>query len=57
MMAKCDPRLGKFMACALSYRGDIVPKDISSAIGTMKTKRAIQFVDWCPTGFKLGINY
>merc|ERR1712025_942823 len=22
-----------------------------------KTKRTIQFVDWCPTGFKCGINY
>ena len=20
-------------------------------------KRTIQFVDWCPTGFKVGINY
>merc|ERR1712066_494839 len=24
---------------------------------TLKTKRSIQFVDWCPTGFKVGINY
>jgi len=22
-----------------------------------KTKKTIQFVDWCPTGFKCGINY
>ena len=22
-----------------------------------KLKRSIQFVDWCPTGFKVGINY
>uniref|UniRef100_A0A8W8MIH6 Tubulin alpha chain n=1 Tax=Magallana gigas TaxID=29159 RepID=A0A8W8MIH6_MAGGI len=22
-----------------------------------QTKRTIQFVDWCPTGFKVGINY
>lgn len=22
-----------------------------------RTKRTIQFVDWCPTGFKVGINY
>ena len=25
-MVKCDPRLGKYMACCLLYRGDIVPK-------------------------------
>lgn len=57
MMAKCDPRHGKYMACSLMYRGDVVPKDVNSAIQSIKTKRTIQFVDWCPTGFKVGINY
>ena len=28
-----------------------------AAIGMIKTKRTIQFVDWCPCGFKVGINY
>ncbi|TQE12070.1 hypothetical protein C1H46_002273 [Malus baccata] len=57
MMAKCDPRHGKYMACCLMYRGDVVPKDVNAAVATIKTKRTIQFVDWCPTGFKCGINY
>merc|ERR1712037_345250 len=26
-MVKCDPRHGKYMACCLLYRGDVVPKD------------------------------
>ncbi|GFQ05111.1 tubulin alpha chain, partial [Phtheirospermum japonicum] len=26
-------------------------------VATIKTKRTIQFVDWCLTGFKCGINY
>uniref|UniRef100_A0AAQ5YGP2 Tubulin alpha chain n=1 Tax=Amphiprion ocellaris TaxID=80972 RepID=A0AAQ5YGP2_AMPOC len=56
-MVKCDPRHGKYMACCLLFRGDVVPKDVNSAIATIKTKRTIQFVDWCPTGFKVGINY
>jgi len=56
-MVKCDPRHGKYMACCLLYRGDIVPKDVNAAIASIKTKRTIQFVDWCPTGFKVGINY
>jgi len=56
MMAKCDPRHGKYMACCLMYRGDLVPKDVNAAVATIKTKRTIQFVDWCPTGFKCGIN-
>uniref|UniRef100_A0A2K5CMU6 Tubulin alpha chain n=1 Tax=Aotus nancymaae TaxID=37293 RepID=A0A2K5CMU6_AOTNA len=56
-MVKCDTRHGKYMACCLLYRGDVVPKDVNAAIATIKTKRSIQFVDWCPTGFKVGINY
>ncbi|CCA66585.1 probable alpha tubulin [Serendipita indica DSM 11827] len=54
-MVKADPREGKYMACCLLYRGDVVPKDVQAAIATIKTKRTIQFVDWCPTGFKLGV--
>ncbi|MCP9258343.1 Tubulin alpha-1 chain [Dirofilaria immitis] len=55
--APCDPRHGKYMAVCLLFRGDVVPKDVNAAIATIKTKRSIQFVDWCPTGFKVGINY
>jgi tubulin alpha len=56
-MVKCDPRQGKYMACCLLYRGDVVPKDVNKAIASIKTKKSIRFVDWCPTGFKVGINY
>lgn len=57
-LVKCDPRHGKYMACCLLYRGDVVPNDVNAAIRTIKGKKnMIQFVDWCPTGFKVGINY
>ena len=52
-MVKCDPRHGKYMAVCLLYRGDVVPKDVNAAIAAIKTKRSIQFVDWCPTSFKV----
>ena len=55
-MVKCDPRHGKYMACCLLFRGDVVPKDVNAAIATIKTKRSIQFVDWCPTGFKVCVR-
>jgi len=55
-MVVCDPRKGKYMACCLLYRGDVVPKDVNAAVAMIKTKRTVQFVDWCPTGFKIGIN-
>ena len=42
------------MACCMLYRGDVVPKDVNAAIATIKSKRSVQFVDWCPTGFKVG---
>ncbi|CAD8053530.1 unnamed protein product [Paramecium primaurelia] len=57
MMATCDPRHGKYMACSLLYRGDVISKDINASIAIIKKKKTIQFVDWCPTGFKVGINY
>jgi len=57
MMAKCNPHHGKYMAVCLMYRGDVVPKDVNGSVSVIKTKKAIQFVDWCPTGFKVGINH
>jgi len=55
-MVKCDPRKGKYMACCMLYRGDVVPKEVNAAIAAIKMEKTIQFVDWCPTGFKVGIN-
>ena len=43
------------VACCLLYRGDVVPKDVQAAVATIKTRKTIQIVDWCPTAFKLGI--
>ncbi|XP_012862704.1 tubulin alpha chain-like 3 [Echinops telfairi] len=56
-LVKCDPQLGKYMACCLLYRGDVVPKDVNAAIAALKSRNSIQFVDWCPTGFKVGISH
>lgn len=44
------------MACCMLYRGDVVPKEVNAAIAAVKMDKTIQFVDWCPTGFKVGIN-
>ncbi len=52
-MVKCDPAKGKYMAICLLYRGDVVPKDVNSAIAAIKASKTVQFVDWCPTGFKV----
>lgn len=53
---KVDISVGKLMACVLQYRGLINPKDVNEAIFEIKRRNDIHFVDWCPTGFKVGIN-
>lgn len=55
-MVKYDSQRGKYMGCCLLYNGDEMFKDVYTAIATIKTKCSIQFVDWFPTGFKVGIN-
>lgn len=44
------------MACCMLYRGNVLTKDINNAIQLIKNRSSIRFVDWCPTGFKIGIN-
>uniref|UniRef100_A0A8C7YSE5 Tubulin/FtsZ 2-layer sandwich domain-containing protein n=1 Tax=Oryzias sinensis TaxID=183150 RepID=A0A8C7YSE5_9TELE len=57
-MVKCDPHYGKYMACCLLYCCDVVSKDVNATITSIQNKGSIQFeLDWCPTGFKVGINY
>jgi len=57
MMAQCDPNDSKYMAVTLMFRGDVSPKDVHAAVLNIKSRSSIKFVDWCPTGFKTGINY
>lgn len=55
--AKCDPRSGRYIAVSLNYRGeDIFPKDVNASVAAIKMKKSIEFVDWSPTGMKIGIN-
>ncbi|OAG31229.1 tubulin alpha [Nematocida displodere] len=55
-MVKCDTSTGKYIACCLLFRGEINTKDVNIATGIIKSKKEGQFVEWCPTGFKIGIN-
>ena len=54
MLAWCNPSEGKYMAVCLNYRGPHL--NINAVCPKIKTMRTIQFVDWCPTGFKMGRN-
>jgi len=44
MMAKCDPNKGKYISCALLYRGAVNPKEVVQAIRQVKEKSSVQFV-------------
>ncbi|KAI9594428.1 tubulin alpha-3 chain [Syncephalis fuscata] len=55
-MVKCNAAAHKYMACCLLFRGDILTKETTDAVDKMRVQRTVQFVDWCPTGFKVGIN-
>ncbi|RKP27823.1 Tubulin, alpha 4 like-protein [Syncephalis pseudoplumigaleata] len=55
-MVKCDASKHKYMACCLLFRGDISAKETTLAVERMRAQRTVHFVDWCPTGFKVGIN-
>ena len=57
ILLKCDPQDGKYIACSLLYRGDVIPRDVYYAISNIKAKKTIKFYDWSPSGsFKVGIN-
>jgi tubulin alpha len=56
-VTRCDPRNGKYMACSLMYRGDVVPKEVQSAVSSIRAKPSIRFVDWSPCGVKVGMNF
>ncbi|KAL6121740.1 hypothetical protein NUSPORA_01300 [Nucleospora cyclopteri] len=56
-MVKCDTRRGKFIACCLLFRGDVATKDVNKATAELRYRKRSQFVEWCPTGFKIGINH
>eukprot|EP00771_Trimastix_marina_P001289 gnl/Trimastix_PCT/2350.p1 GENE.gnl/Trimastix_PCT/2350~~gnl/Trimastix_PCT/2350.p1 ORF type:complete len:473 (+),score=58.63 gnl/Trimastix_PCT/2350:716-2134(+) len=56
VLVRCDPRQGKYIACCLMYRGDVAPREVHRAVSALKTRPAVQFVDWAPTGFKCGVT-
>ena len=44
------------MAISLNYRGDVRSKDSGATVGWLKRSNKCKFVEWVPTGFKIGLN-
>jgi len=51
-----DPVEDKYMAISLNYRGNIKSKEANSTVQWLKANNKVAFVEWCPTGFKIGLN-
>merc|ERR1711997_1185856 len=51
-----DPVEDKYMAISLNYRGKVMSKEANSTVQWMKQNNKVSFVEWCPTGFKIGLN-
>merc|ERR1712157_259903 len=46
----------KYMAISINYRGEIKSKEANATVQWLKQNNKISFVEWCPTGFKIGLN-
>merc|ERR1712045_50017 len=51
-----DPVEDKYMAISVNYRGKIKSKEANATVQWLKQNNKISFVEWCPTGFKIGLN-
>merc|ERR1712176_44317 len=51
-----DPVEDKYMAISINYRGDIKSKEANATVQWLKQNNKVSFVEWCPTGFKIGLN-
>jgi tubulin alpha len=56
LLSQVDPRHGKYISAAMIYRGDVTSSDVNHAIDSVKKSKTVSFVDWSPSGFKIGIN-
>merc|ERR1712147_329282 len=54
--ADFDVAEDKYMTISLNYRGDVRSKEANQVAQWVKANNKVTFVDWCPTGFKIGLN-
>jgi tubulin alpha len=55
-IADFDAEEDKYMAISVNYRGDAKAKEANATVQWLKTNKKVTFVEWCPTGFKVGLN-
>merc|ERR1719336_1188856 len=51
-----DSTEDKYMAISVNFRGAVTSKEANSNIQKLKKMNKVHFVEWMPTGFKVGLN-
>jgi tubulin alpha len=51
-----DQDVDKYIAIMLMFRGSARGREVTRGVEWLKKKEKCKFVDWCPTGFKIGLN-
>merc|ERR1712176_458883 len=46
----------KYMAISINYRGNVKAKEATESIQWLRSNKKVTFVEWVPTGFKIGLN-
>jgi len=55
-IADFDAEEDKYMAISVNFRGSVMSKKANGCVQWMKDHKKIVFVEWVPTGFKVGLN-
>jgi len=51
-----DSTEDKYMAISVNFRGKVTSKEANAQIQKLKKNNKVSFVEWMPTGFKVGLN-
>jgi len=55
MMCAADPRHGRYLTCAMMFRGAMSSKDVDDQMLNMVNKNSSYFVEWIPNNLKASI--
>jgi tubulin beta len=55
MMCAADPRHGRYLTCAMMFRGSMSSKEVDDQMMLMVSKNSSYFVEWIPNNMKASI--
>lgn len=55
MMCAADPRHGRYLTCAMMFRGTMSSKEVDDQMSQMVSKNSSYFVEWIPNNLKASI--